>query len=179
MADGTHRYPQRKATVDTHTMGSSLHRYLAMKVHQSVLKHSYPAGITMTGRYLRTHPHSILFSGEKTDKPFNWQLPTARIMPDNPSHLCIDCYPGHDHLEHYAEIIATYLTLLRHRGKNLTCPSKVSFIPSSCSDTQKPLAESNLHPLSSSVNTVVLGLVHRLQSLTGPVQRHRQDGPFA
>ncbi|KAK3984272.1 hypothetical protein QBC44DRAFT_253240 [Cladorrhinum sp. PSN332] len=169
-------YPQRKATVDTHTMGTSLNRYLAMKVHQSVLERAYPNGITITGAYSRTHPSSILFSGEKTDKPFNWQRPTARLSSCS-SRLYIDCFPGYDHVEHYAEIIATYLSL--QANKNLTCPAKVNFIPSSCSDTQTALLESNLSSLPPNIDTVVLGLVHRLQALTGPAKWNQQDGSFA
>ncbi len=145
-------------------MGTSLPRYLDMKIHQTFLERVYE-GITIVGAYRRSPP-SVIFQGEKRDKPFNWQRPTARVVD---GHLHLDCFPGYDHVEHYAEIVATYLEIQRRRGHILTPTSKVSFIPSSCSDTQAALKDTNLWKLSEGVDTVVLGLVHRLERLTGPV----------
>ncbi|KAM4066492.1 hypothetical protein HRG_000589 [Hirsutella rhossiliensis] len=163
-------YPRREATVANHTMGASLPRYLDMKVHQAVLEQPYDE-ITVVGAYTRTPP-SAVFRGEKRDKPFNWQRPTARAAGN---HLYIECFPGYDHVEHYAEIIATYLGIRQREGAGLTPPSRVSFHPLSCSDTQTALEATNLGHLPSGVDTVVLGLVHRLQRLTGPAAAEDWD----
>jgi hypothetical protein len=143
-------------------MGESLPKYLGMKVHQAVLQREYDK-ITVVGAHTRSHP-SVIFDGEKRDKPFNWQRPTARV--DN-KNLVVECFPGYDHVEHYAEIIATYLGIQQRRANVLTPASRVSFIAPSCSDTQNALKATNLRALPDEVDTVVLGLVHRLEKLTG------------
>lgn len=152
-------------------MGTSLPRYLDIKVHQSVLQQCYNE-ITILGAYSRSHP-SIVFDREKRDKPFNWQRPTARIINEsnNRSRLLIECFPGHDHVAHYAEIIATYLKIRQQEGGvQLTPSSSVSYHAPSCSDTQAALRLTNLAHLPPEVDTVVLGLVHRLGRLTGAAQ---------
>lgn len=70
-------------------MGASLPRYLDLKIHQAVRERAYD-GITVVGAYERSYP-STIFQGEKQDKPFNWQRPTARIINN---HLYIECFPG-------------------------------------------------------------------------------------
>ncbi|KAL6860945.1 hypothetical protein J3F83DRAFT_748053 [Trichoderma novae-zelandiae] len=156
--------PRHEATAESHTMGASLPRYLEMKVHQKVLERPYKS-IRVIGAYRRQAP-SVVFRGEKADKPFNWQRPTARADGDQ---LLIECFPGLDHVQHYAEIVATYLGMLQGRGGALTDPSAVSFEPPSCSDTRTALMATNLRELPQGIDTVVLGLVHRLEALTGPV----------
>ena len=59
-------------------MSTSLPRYLRMEVHQTVLERVYE-GITVVGAYQRSHPSSVVFKGEKRDKPFNWQRPTSTV----------------------------------------------------------------------------------------------------
>ena len=145
-------------------MGDSLPRYLGMKVHQTILERVYEE-ITVVGAYRRSRS-SIVFQGEKQDKPFNWQRPTARVV-DN--HLYIECFPGYDHVEHYAEIVATYLGIRQRQGDTLTLPTSVCFEPPTCSDTQNALKATNLQEFPEGVDTVVLGLVHRLDHLTGLV----------
>ncbi|PTB67798.1 hypothetical protein BBK36DRAFT_1167102 [Trichoderma citrinoviride] len=145
-------------------MGASLPRYLEIKVHHKVLERAYQS-IKVIGAYRRRNP-SIEFHGEKADKPFNWQRPTAREDGDR---LLIECFPGSDHVQHYAEIIATYLRILQSQGIILTDPSAVSFERLSCADTQRALMGTNLTRFPQGVDTVVLGLVHRLENLTGPV----------
>lgn len=155
-------------------MGTSLHRYLEIKMHQAIRSRRYDK-ITVVGEYTRTSPSEI-FHGEKTDKSFNWQCPTALIVGNE---LQIQCFPGYDHVEHYAELIATYLDLQQREGNEaLTIPSNVNFIPCSCSDTQRALHSTNLKELPSDVDTVVLGLVHRLSRLTGDVEWRGGDGCF-
>ena len=145
-------------------MGTSLPRYLSLKAHQLLTERAYE-GITVIGKYRRSAP-SIIFQSEKQDKAFNWQRPTARIENSN---LYIECFPGYDHVEHYAEIIAAYLRIRRQDGDTITCPSKVSFIPPSCSETLNCLDTTNLWDFPEGVDTVVLGLVHHLEQLTGVI----------
>ena len=158
-------YPLANATTTNHTMGASLTRYLAIKVHQAVLAQSYNR-IIITGAYNRYSSRSIPFTLEKTDKPFNWERPTARHDVQT-NTLYIECFPGLDHLSHYAEIIATYLALLSR--EDLTPPSAVCYIPTSPSDTQLALREgTNLADFpGEGVHTVILGLVWHLPSLVG------------
>jgi len=148
-------------------MGTSLPRYLEIKVHQSALERAYDE-IVVVGDYSRYSSDSIAFDGEKRDKPFNWERPTARVDGNT---LYIECFPGYDHIEHYAEIIATYLKIREQQGDCLTPFSRVSFIPSSCSDTQITLKATNLAEFpGEGVDTVILGLVWHLPRLIGPVE---------
>jgi hypothetical protein len=144
-------------------MGASLPRYLEIKVHQAVLEQVYNE-IIVHGTYSRYASDSIAFDGEKRDKPFNWERPTARAKGKT---LYIECFPGYDHIEHYAEIIASYLAIREAMGDRLTPSSRVSFVPASCSDTQLALKATNLDDFPGhGVDTVVLGLVWHLPRLT-------------
>jgi hypothetical protein len=148
-------------------MGNSLPRYLEIKVHQAALEKVYEE-IVVRGGYFRYSDDSIVFDGEKRDKPFNWERPTARVEGNT---LYIDCFPGFDHIEHYAEIIATYLRILEQQGHYLTPASRVSFIPASCSDTQAAIEATNLGQFpGKGVHTVILGLVWHLPRLTGSAE---------
>lgn len=60
----------------------------------------------------------------------------------------------------------------------MTPPSRVSFQPASCSDTQNALKATNIRGFPEEADTVVLGMVHRLERLTGPVD-WAGDGCFA
>ncbi|KAK0707887.1 hypothetical protein B0H67DRAFT_671523 [Lasiosphaeris hirsuta] len=64
-----------------------------------------------------------------------------------------------------------------HQGTDLTPHLRVSFCSSSCSDTQTALEATNLKGLPNGVETVVLGLVHRPERLTGHAD-WRGDGCF-
>ncbi|PYI02635.1 hypothetical protein BO78DRAFT_410522 [Aspergillus sclerotiicarbonarius CBS 121057] len=155
-------------------MGTSLHRYLDIKIHQAIRKRPYDK-ITVVGTYTRASPSEI-FQGEKTDKTFNWQRPTALVVGNE---LQIQCFPGHDHVEHYAELIATYLEIQHNNGhEGLTPSSRVYIIPPSRLDTQQALRDTNLNDLPSDVNTVVLGLVYRLDRLTNGIEWQGSDGCF-
>jgi hypothetical protein len=176
---GRKQYPRLEATVETHTMGNSLEPYLAIKVHQAVLEKIYDE-IVVQGGYFRYSADSIIFDGEKRDKPFNWERPTARVEGNT---LYIHCFPGYDHVEHYAEIIATYLRIREQRGghhhHHLTPASRVSFIPASCSDTQIALEATNIGQFpGKGVHTVILGLVWHLPQLTGPDAEWSGSGPW-
>ncbi|KAK3389476.1 hypothetical protein B0H63DRAFT_556625 [Podospora didyma] len=171
-------YPRNDATIANHTMGTSLPRYLEIKVHQAVLDKRYDE-IVVVGAYNRYSPGSIAFEGEKRDKPFNWERPTARAEGNT---LYIECFPGYDHIEHYAEIIAGYLRILeeQHDTRDLTPSSCVSFVPSSCSDTLQALEHAtNLSSFpGQGVDTVVLGQVWHLSNLTGSPVDWQGSGPW-
>ncbi|OTA87538.1 hypothetical protein M434DRAFT_58853, partial [Hypoxylon sp. CO27-5] len=156
-----------------HTMSTFLDRYPNLEVHQALKSRVY-TGVTVIGVYRRTHP-SVVSKTERRDKPFNWQRPTAQVVRN---HIFIECFPGKDHVEHQAEIISTYLREKQQQGQILTPPSHVSFAPSSSSDTRRALERSNLTQLPKGVHTVVLGLVHRLDQLTGPVSWDGDGGCF-
>lgn len=164
--------PRCEAQVENHTMGTSLPRYLEMKVHQAVLEGVYD-GITVIGLHNRSHP-SMIFDGEKQGKPFNWQRPTAQVI-DN--HLYIECFPGQDHIEHYAEIISTYLGIRQRLGDVLTPPSKVSYRPSTIPEIRHALHTTNLRDFPMNIDTVVLGHIDRMERLTGPIT-WRSSGAF-
>ncbi|KAH7109301.1 hypothetical protein B0J11DRAFT_238055 [Dendryphion nanum] len=159
--------PRNEATPANHTMGDSLELYLAIKVHQATLEKAY-SEIVVVGSYSRYSKDSLAFDGEKRDKPFNWERPTSRVDGDT---LYIECFPGYDHVEHYAEIIACYLKIREQKGDHLTPSSQVFFVPASCSDTKSALEQTNL-PLfpGEGVDTVVLGLVWHLPRLTGSTE---------
>lgn len=164
---GRNVYPRNEATVKTHTMGGSLPRYLEIKVHQAALEKAYD-NIVVRGDYRRYSADSIPFNGEKRDKPFNWERPTAHVRGNT---LYIECFPGYDHIEHYAEIISAYLRIREQQGDNLTPSHKVTFIPASCSDTQTALRTTNMDQFPGrGVDTVILGLVWHLPRLTGDAQ---------
>ncbi|KAF7535759.1 hypothetical protein G7054_g5118 [Neopestalotiopsis clavispora] len=152
--------PRCEAQVENHTMGTSLPRYLEMKVHQAVLEGVYN-GITVIGLHNRSPP-SIIFDGEKQGKPFNWQRPTAQVI-DN--HLYIECFPGQDHIEHYAEIISTYLGIRQRLGDVLTPPSKVTYRPSTIPEIRHALHATNLRDFPMNIDTVVLGHIDRMETL--------------
>lgn len=149
-------------------MGASLQRYLEIKVHQAALERAYDE-IVVQGDYSRHSPASTAFDGEKRDKPFNWERPTARAEGNT---LYIGCFPGYDHVEHYAEIIAAYLRIRERRGGDgLTPSSRVFFVPASCSDTRAALEATNLAQFpGAGLDTVVLGLVWHLPRLTGSAE---------
>ncbi|KAF2706437.1 hypothetical protein K504DRAFT_413383 [Pleomassaria siparia CBS 279.74] len=162
-AKGTRIQPRNEATSQNHTMGDSLEPYLEIKVHQAVLERAY-GEIVVVGAYNRYTEGSIAFSGEKIDKPFNWERPTAHVDGDT---LYIECFPGYDHVEHYAEIIACYLKIREQKGDNLTPSSRVFFVPTSCSDVKTVLEDTNLPMFpGTGVDTVIIGLVWKLPRLT-------------
>ncbi|KAI1344471.1 hypothetical protein F5Y15DRAFT_112651 [Xylariaceae sp. FL0016] len=170
---GKKMYPRNEATMENHTMGASLPRYLEIKVHQVALERAYDE-IVVRGDYCRYSSESMVFDGEKRDKPFNWERPSARIVSNK---LYIDCFPGYDHVEHYAEIIAVYLKIREQQGTSLTPSWRVSFIPASCSHTQSALQKTNLDQFPGGVDTVILGLVWHLPRLTGDTE-WSGDGPW-
>lgn len=102
-------------------------------MHQAIRERRYDK-ITVVGAHNRSS-RSEIFIGEQRDKAFNWQRLTAVLVGNE---LRIQCFAGYDHIEHYAELIATYLDIQQTNGfKSSPLTSVVTFIPPSCSDTQK------------------------------------------
>lgn len=79
------RIAYQGVTVDTHTMGASLPRYLGMKVHPLVDSSSWTK-LVVVGQHDR---NESVIGREKTDKPFNWQRPTAKRVGED---LHIRCF---------------------------------------------------------------------------------------
>jgi len=119
-----------------HTMGSSLFRYLDMKIHHYVKEANYNK-IVVVGNYDR---RKVVANNEKGGKTFNWQRPTAELVGED---LYIHCPSGHDYVPHYASIIGSYLSLM---GKDHSC---VTYLPPTDDDCWKLIETSNLkdfHP---------------------------------
>lgn len=158
------RYPRCVANFMNHTMGVSLPRSLESKIHQAV-----PQGacndIVVASRYTQSYP-SVAFDNEKRDKPFNWQRLTTRIINN---YIYMDCFPGYHYVEHYAEMIATYLVICESRGDRLTSPLLVSFLAPSQSDIQRTFRAMNIRGFPPGVDTVVLGHIDQLKRLISSV----------
>jgi len=95
------------ASPETHSMGTSLHDYLQMKVYPDIQQKGFKA-IEVRGKHLRHSPARTSMI-EKCGKPFNWQRPTTVIHPDG--RVEVMCFPGPGYVQHYAAIVATYLEL--------------------------------------------------------------------
>lgn len=96
------------ASVETHTMGQSLSEYLRMKVHP-LIHNTHWSRIKVKGEHQRDPSVVRISSLEKKDKPFNWQRPTASVV--GTKTLQLHYFPGTDYVQHYAAILATYLSL--------------------------------------------------------------------
>ena len=139
------------ASVDTHTMGASLYGYVAPKAHVDIRRKSW-SRIVVRGLHARTSPARVTDT-EKSDKPFNWQRPTATIDLQT---LYLNCFPGSDYVQHYAGIVATYLSLV---GKD---PTVVQYSLPSESQCTASIMQSNLQKMGD-VDIVVVGYVHHLE----------------
>ncbi|KAJ4369707.1 hypothetical protein N0V83_005470 [Neocucurbitaria cava] len=143
-------------SIETHTMGKSLFKYLHMKVHPDIQNADWEA-IVVKGHHSRLAPSRVA-SIEKRDKPFNWQRPTTSYN-EKGRILELLVFPGEDYVQHYAAIVATYLSLT---GKN---PSIVTYQLPTPAQCMKPLLQSNLKPMSD-VDIVILGYVDGLRRFT-------------
>jgi len=123
-------------------VSSSLPRYLQMKAHEGVLAR-LRRGHTV-GTYARSSP-SILFQGEKHDKFFQPATPYCSSHRKPP--LC-QCVPSNYHVENDGIMPRS----LRHTSRLRIStevelapppPSRVSFHPSSRSDTRVALRLTN------------------------------------
>lgn len=146
-------------TPETHTMGDSLHRYLAMKIHPLVDCSEW-TNLVVVGQHSRVHdPEAVVSSKEKRDKLFNWMRPTAKHVG---ADLHIQCFPGADHVKHYAALLATYLRISRGNEAAL----KVFYEVVGNERTISTLESGTNILQMPRVDVVVIGLVHRLGDLT-------------
>lgn len=112
------------------------------------------------GEHQRDPSVARISSIEKNDKPFNWQRPTASVIGSKA--LQLHCFPGVDCVQHYAAIIATYLSLTTEQQDivRYTLPSQHECL--------EPLLSSNLAEMGA-VDIVVVGNVYGLERRTrGP-----------
>ncbi|QSZ33701.1 hypothetical protein DSL72_005272 [Monilinia vaccinii-corymbosi] len=138
------------ASYETHTMGLSLKPYLDMKVHHLTPSRTW-SEIEVIGRHIRSPP-AIIFDKEKNDKPFNTQRPTATILPSN--KLVINCFPGADYVRHYANILATHLSL---SNKD---PHIVTITPPAEKAASQIYLASNLRGLATDApNLIIVGSI--------------------
>ncbi|KAL2862645.1 uncharacterized protein BJX67DRAFT_385452 [Aspergillus lucknowensis] len=150
-------------------MGNSLHGYLGIKIDRDILLQDWNE-ILVKGCHNRTS-RTLRSRTEKTDKPFNFQRPTMHLAAEG--KLEILCFPGVDYVEHYAAIVATYLSI---SGKQAQA-EVVRYIPPNPRDSMELLLESNLANMGD-VDVVVVGYVHGLSS--GPwIGGERADDLFA
>lgn len=147
------------ASCDTHTMGSSLHDYLAMKIDRDILLQDW-SSILVKGCHDRS-AQTLCAKTEKTDKPFNFQRPTMHLdrTDKKKPKLEVLCFPGIDYVEHYAAIVATFLAL---NGKQ-TVAQVVRYTPPDAQTSMVLLLSSNLANMGD-VEVVVVGYVHGLSA---------------
>ena len=139
-------------------MGQSLTEYLRMKVHP-LIQDTHWSRINVIGEHQRD-PSVVRISLEKTDKPFNWQRPTASVVDTNTLQLHV--FPGIDYVEHYAAILATYLSM--EKGQQ----DVVKYTLPSQDECLEPFVSSNLAEMGA-VDIIVVGYVHFLERWTrGP-----------
>jgi hypothetical protein len=131
-----------------HTMRfDRLLQYLQIKIHHLIDEQEW-ARIRVAGDYDRSCVVSVK---EKTGKLFNWQRPTAEPVGDT---LVIKCYPGREYVQHYALIIATYLSMRgRYRGQvDYELPNEAT--------CQAAVRELNVDPSSDHLVVLGWGLEH-------------------
>ncbi|KAL6239643.1 hypothetical protein BDW75DRAFT_197945 [Aspergillus navahoensis] len=141
------------ASCGTHTMGDSLHGYLEMKIDREILLQDWTS-ILVIGCHDRS-TRTLRSKTEKTDKPFNWQRPTMYVAGEQ--RLEILCFPGVDYVEHYAAVVATYLSL---HGKQAQA-EVVRYMHPDPRASLTLLLQSNLSRMGN-VDVVVVGYVHGL-----------------
>ena len=147
------------ASEATHTMGGSLFEYLHMKVHPSIQDKAW-SRIHVIGEHQRDPTIVQMSPIEKRDKPFNWMRPTISLVDSNTLQLHV--FPGLDYVEHYAAIVATYLSL---RGGD---PTVVQYTLPNKEQCLEPFLVSNLTQMGS-VDLVIVGYVDGLERWTqGP-----------
>lgn len=137
---------------DEHTMGTSLNRYMAIKVHP-LLDECDCSQIIIRNYFDRSCGIS---SKEKTDKLFNYIRPTATV---DGSDLFINCFPGIDYIFHYGNIFKSYIALTN---------KKINVVHHLPSETEcwNIIVESELKHIPKA-HTVIMGYVEGLQWISG------------
>lgn len=138
-----HKRPHFLKQSAEHTMGESVKTYIDIKIHDFVKEKKY-RHIVIVGEYDRS---CAISKYEKKGKITNWQRPTAELRGET---LIIKCFPGYEYVKHYANLIASYLSL---NGQD---PSIVSYILPTEDECWEPILafKTEKIPLSE---TAVLG----------------------
>lgn len=131
-----------------HSMGSSLKRYLEIKVHPLFYGRNFDK-IIVRNNFDRK---SGISNKEKSNKLFNYIRPTAAIED---STLYINCFPGIDYVFHYGNILKSYASLTNR---------SIDVIPCLPTDEEcwNVISESELKYVPK-VHTVIMGYVEGLQ----------------
>lgn len=145
------------ARINAHSMGGSILEYVLPKIHQDIKKRDWSL-ILVRGFYDRSSS-VVLADTEKTEKPFNWHRPTTTVLDS--STISLNCFPGRDYVQHYAEVVAAYLISI---SKD---PSVVRYVVPTREECMKPLLQSNLKDMGE-VDVVTVGYVHHLLRFIGP-----------
>lgn len=140
-----------------HTMGTSLERYLEIKVHPIVESSDYNL-IVVRGQYDRSCGISVK---EKSGKMFNYIRPTAVIEG---ATLYINCFPGMDYVFHYGNIIKSYLALTKKKAE------VIHILPTE-DECWKAIVQSELKNLPKT-HTVIMGYVEGLQWISDDLVWH-------
>ena len=142
---------------DEHSMGSSLKRYMEIKVHHLVDEHNYDR-IIVRNYFDRS---TGISSKEKTDKLFNYIRPTATIEG---STLYINCFPGIDYVFHYGNIMQSYVALT---GKQTDI---IHWLPTE-DECWNAIVASELSSIPKA-HTVIMGYVEGLQWISDETAWH-------
>ena len=134
-----------------HTMGTSLQRYMEMKIHPLIDNYNYEK-IVVQGKFDRTCGVS---NKEKTGKLFNYIRPTAII--EN-SYLYLNCFPGLDYVFHYGNILKSYMALNDNKV-NIT-----HVLPSE-EECWNAISKSELRYIPKT-HTVIMGYVEGLDGIS-------------
>lgn len=145
-----------------HTMGSSLKRYMEIKIHPLLNRNNY-SQIVVQNKFDRSCGIS---SKEKSDKLFNYIRPTATLRGTT---ININCFPGIDYIFHYGNILKSYLALT-NKKVNI-----IHNIPNE-NDCWKAIAESGLKCIPKP-HTVIMGYVEGLQWISND-SMWQGDGNF-
>lgn len=145
-----------------HTMGSSLERYIKMKMHHFIDTVEFEK-VSIVPLYDRKSEPS---KNEKNGKLFNWQRPTAKIVN---KELIIECFPGYDYVRHYYSLIKTYLY---HTNRKKI---EVTFIEPKVELIEQAILNTNILNFKYP-EIVILGTVEELHPLTNT--DWKGDGPF-
>lgn len=138
-------------TPDEHSMGSSLRRYMEIKIHHLFYAHNYDK-IIVRGYFDRSCGIS---TKEKTDKLFNYIRPTATI---DDSTLYLNCFPGIDYVFHYGNIMKSYVALTDKK-------TDVVSLPPTEDACWHAIVESELKNVPKA-HTVIMGYVEGLQGIS-------------
>lgn len=143
-------------------MDATLLPYVLAKVHTAIQSKIFTS-VLVVGAYTRLPP-ALVTASEKSNKPFNWQRPTAIVL-GNPKDeiLHLHVFPGRAYVEHYAALVATYVAAQAH----IESPNPTVHYLLPAADACIPLFTTSNLPRMGLVDIVVLGYVDLLPRCTG------------